>query len=210
VNSGQAALGRSSEPWQQEQLKAWNTSQRSLNTGGLLNVEEAREKQVAKKEKETDKAICKVQKAITEAVNKAKRALNRQGIEARKLEREQRQLLQELQVQNEFIDIDLLDSIRDPEKNPTAEDLESLQLYPLLVQALVDLQVPIDPELFIDNSCEVQFKLTKAEDNIDVVVQDESCDSDMNQISRDYKSESEESQESLDSIARNADFIPLF
>jgi hypothetical protein len=194
----------------QEQLKARNTNRRSLNAGGPLNVEEAREKQVAKRKKETDESIRKAQKAITEAANKAKRALNRRGIEARKLERERRQLLEELQVRNEFIDVDLLDPIPDPEKNPTAEDLESLQPHPSLVQALVDLQVPIDPELFVDNSCKVQFKLTKTEDSIDIV-QDESCDSDMNEISRDYKSESEseESQGSLDSIARNADFVAL-
>jgi hypothetical protein len=55
----------------------------------------------------------------------------------------------------------------------------------------------------------MQFKLTRAEDTASIV-QDESCDSDMNEIARDYKSDSEESQGSLDSIARNADFISLF
>jgi hypothetical protein len=178
-----------------------------------LNVEEAREKQAAKRKKETDKAIRKVQKAITEAVNKAKKALNRQGVEARKLERERRQLVQELQLRNEFVALDLLDPIRDPEKNPTTEDLESLQPHPSLVQALAELQAPIDPELLflpiVDNNSEMQFKLTRTEDTASIV-QDESCDSDMNEIARDYKSDSEESQGSLDSIARNADFISLF
>ncbi len=197
------------QSWLQEQLKAWSTSWWSLNSGGPLNVEEAREKQAAKREKETDEAIRKAQKAITKAVNKAKKALNQQGIKARKLERERRQLVQELQARNEFIDVDLLDPIPNPEKNLTTEDLESLQLHPSLVQVLVELQVPIDPQLLIDDSSKVQFKLTKAEDIVDVV-QGESCDSDMNEIARDYKSESEESQGSLDSIARNADFISLF
>ena len=55
----------------------------------------------------------------------------------------------------------------------------------------------------------MRFKLAKTEDAVDVV-QNESCNSDTNEIARDYQSESEESQGSLDSIARNADFISLF
>jgi hypothetical protein len=192
----------------QEQLKACSKSRRSLNSGGLLSVEEAQAKQEAKTKKENDDAIRKMQKAITEAVNKAKRVLKQRGIEARKLERERRQLVAELQARNEHIDLDLLDPIRDPEKNPTTEELESLQPHPSLLQALIDLQVPIDPQLLIEDNCEVHFQLAKVEDTV-VVVQDDSCDSDSNEIARDYKSESEESQGSLDSIARNADFIPL-
>ena len=106
--------------------------------------------------------------------------------------------------------MELLTSIYDPSKDPTLEDLESLKPHPCLVQALEALRptIPIDPQLFTDNdsdSDEVAFQLERVVDVVDVV-HDESDESD-DELEGPYSSESEESN---DSIARNADFISLY
>jgi hypothetical protein len=104
----------------------------------------------------------------------------------------------------------LLTPIRDPSKHPTLEELESLKPHPCLVQALEALQptiVPIDPQLLSDSNDEVAIQLERVVDAVDVVYDE--CDSD-DELEGPYSSESEESIGSIDSIARNADFISLY
>ena len=191
----------------QEQQKARTTNRQSINSGGPLDVEVAREKIAAKRKRESEEAIRRAEKAITEAVNKAKRSLNRRGIEARRLERERRQLIVELRARGEYIHMDLFDPIQDPEKDPTPEDLELLKPHPSLIQALENLCPLIDPQLYDSNS-DVEIQLKRVEDVINIVEDEISNDND-DEIGRDYRSESEESHVSIDSIARNADFVAL-
>jgi hypothetical protein len=118
------------------QSKARIRNRRSINIGSPINVETARQKKRAKEQKEKDNAIRRAQKAINNDIRKSKIALNRRGIEARKSERERKKLLLELTAKEEFIPLELLVPICDPEKDPTPADLESLQPHPSLVQAL--------------------------------------------------------------------------
>jgi hypothetical protein len=83
-----------------------------------------------------DEALCKAKKAVDDNIRKSKNALNRRGIEARKAERERRKVLLELTDNEEFLPLELLVPIRDPEKDPTLANLESLQPHPSLLQAL--------------------------------------------------------------------------
>jgi hypothetical protein len=116
----------------------------------------------------------------------------------------------------EFIPIELLAPIRDPSKDPTLEDLESLKPHPCLVQALEALRpptVPIDPQLLTNSnsdsdsdSDEVVFRLERVVDVVDVVHNE----SDNGELEGPYSSDSEESIGSNDSIARGADFIRLY
>ena len=194
----------------QEQQKARTSNRRSLNSGGPLEVTDARNKIMAKEKKEKDEAIRRAKKAISEAVNKAKRALNRQGINARKLERERRKIVADLSARNEFIEVDLLDPIRDPEKDPTPGELETLKPHPSLVQALEALQPPINLQLIeSDGDGEVEFRLYRLEEVVDAPIDDGDNDNNDDELGTDHKSDSEESQESIDSIARQADFIRI-
>jgi hypothetical protein len=114
-----------------EQQKAQTRSRRSINASGPLEVEQAQEKKEAKARKEKDKAIRKAEKAVNNAINKAKKALNRRGIDTCKAERDRKKAITEFN--KEFIPVDLLTPIRDPSKDPTLEDLESLKPHPCLV-----------------------------------------------------------------------------
>ena len=177
------------------QSKAKIGNRRSINTGGPINIETARQKKRAKEQREKDEAIRKAQKAIDSDIRKSKLALNRKGIEARKSERERKKLLLELTAKEEFIPLELLVPIRDPEKNPTLAELESLKPHPSLVQALQELQPSaiglIDPVLLNND---IEFQLELQEELVEKV--DNSSDIG-----------SDESDRSIDSIARNADFI---
>lgn len=182
------------------QNKARTKNRRSINSGRPIDIEIAYKKIKEKEQKEKDEAIRKAKKAINDDIRKSKNALYRRGIEARKAEREHKRILLELTAKEEFIPLELFIPIRDPEKNPTLADLESLQPHPSLVQALQELQ-PIDPILLENSDAnEVEFQLEKLEESIELV--DDSSDRDGGYIS-------EESNNSNDSITRNADFIRL-
>ena len=79
--------------------------------------------------------------------------------------------------------------IRDPEKNPTPDELEALQVHPSISQA-----VPIDPVLLDSETSSVDFQI----------------DPEMEEAIEDIKDSNDsgsESDASIDSIARNADFV---
>ena len=194
-----------------EQQQSRIGSRRSINTSGPIDIEAAREKKRLKIEKEKNEAIQKAEKTVNDAVNKARKALNCRGIDARKAEQERRKAIAEFN--EEFIPIELLIPIYDPEKDPTPEDLESLKPHPSLVQALEALLPPIvpliDPQLLNDSNCKVAIQLEKVADIVDIV-HENSNDSDEDELGRAYLSDLEESMGSIDSIARNADFIGLY
>jgi hypothetical protein len=119
----------------------------------------ARETKWVKEQNKTDEALRKARKAIEDAIKKAKKDLNRRGIDARQAERERKKTIADLEAKGEHIPIELYEFIRDPEKDPTPDDLESLKPHPSLVQALNDLQspqdnTPIDPQL-LDEGLEI-------------------------------------------------------
>ena len=112
-----------------------------------------------KEKKEKQEAIRKAEKAVTNAERKAKKALKQRGVEARKAERARKKTILEMNTRGEFLPLELLTPIRDPEKNPTPEELEALQPHPSLTQALYELRPPIDPQL-VDTDDEVEFQLS--------------------------------------------------
>jgi len=157
--------------------------------------------------KEKNEAIQRAEKAIKDLIKKAQNILNRQGIDARKAEQERKKTLQAMESRGEFIPIELLAPIRDPTKNPTTEELESLQPHPSLTQALNELRPSIDPQLLDwsddnDDDNEVEFQLTYKEP-APPSIPNESDDDDDVEIASDLG----DSKASIDSIARNADFI---
>lgn len=76
----------------QESQKSRVCSRKSLNPRGPITVEDAREKIRVKELKEKNKAIRRAEKAIKDSIKQAQNILNRQGIDARKAEREIRRL----------------------------------------------------------------------------------------------------------------------
>lgn len=59
---------------------------------------------------------------------------------------------QAMESRREYISIELLTPIPDPTKYPTADELESLQPHPSLMQAVNKLlPIPIEPQLFDDD-----------------------------------------------------------
>ena len=139
------------------------------------------------------------------AVNKAKVALNRRGIDARKGEREGKKQIQNIQVQGGIMPSELLIAIPDPQKNPTAPDLKSLQVSFDLLQALLLLSPSainrsnvIDPQLQEDDNQQIANN-GRAASGITV-----SDDEDLG-----CESYSDSSCMSDDSMTRNADFLSL-
>jgi hypothetical protein len=116
----------------------------------------------------------------------------------------------DLRTKNEAILVELLFPIRDPEKDPTSEELESLKPYPCLIQALEAIRpsiLAIDPQL-VDNDNsddEVAFQLEREMDIVATVHNESST----NETEGPYSLDLEDSIRSLDSITRNVDFISL-
>jgi len=151
-----------------EEQRARATNRKSLNYGGSLDIETARETKRAKQQKKTDEAIRKARKKIEDATRKATKDLNRRGIDARRAERERKKTIRSLVAEGEvMVPAELYVAIRDPEKDPTADDLESLRPHPSLVQALDDLLnqplqddvMHINPQLLVDEGLERQLQL---------------------------------------------------
>ena len=185
-----------------EQQRARVTNRRSLQRGGPLDIEQARETKRLKAEKERNEAIRKARRAVNNAVKKAQKALNRRGIEARRAEKARKKRIEEIKAKGEIIPIKMNEVIRDPEKNPTSEDLESLKPHPSLIQALEALEenVAIDPQLLEDDD-DIELRLERTEEEIIAL----SDDSEQEEI----LSNDDNSIASVDSIARNADFVFL-
>ena len=98
---------------------------------GVITVEAARLREQEKAAKEKAATLKKAQKSIQIAVNKAKASLNRRGINARKTEKERKKQVKAIQAKGEIVPPEMQIAIPDPERNPSAEDLASLQ--PLLI-----------------------------------------------------------------------------
>jgi hypothetical protein len=158
----------------------------------------------SKAKKEKTKALQKAQRAINNAVRKAQKELHRKGINARRAERERKKKVSEIEGKGESVPIEMYEVIRDPEKNPTSEELEALKPHPSLIEALDALQentAVIDPRLMEDD---IEFRLERMEEAITAISDDE--DSEQEDILSDND---DDSIASFDSITRNADFVSL-
>ena len=112
-----------------------------------LTTKDAMDKMRQKWQKEGEEAVRKATKAIEDSKRKAQQALYRAGVEARKEERNRKKLLQEFYKSGDVPDPLLLVPIRDPEKNPTQAELDTLQPHPCLLQALQEAQTVLQTPL---------------------------------------------------------------
>jgi len=142
-------------------------------------------------------ALRKARRAVNNAVRKAEKALHRRGVDARRAERERKKRVTEMKAKGEFIPIKMYEFIRDPEKNPMSEELESLKPHPSLIQTLEALQpnqenTAIDPRLLEDD---IELRLERMEEAIIAISDEEDSEEDI-------PSGDDDSIESVDSIAR--------
>ena len=190
-----------------EEMKRKTTSRRSIHQGGEVKVSVAREKKRKRDVEEKERAIRKAEKRIKTAVNKAKKALTARGVAAWKEEKARKLAVQELEAKGEPVPDALRVPIRDPEKNPIAEEREALLPHPSLIQALGNLQphqdIPIDPNLLEDDP---EFILKPAQEIVEVPEDDEDSEGNIN-LEELVDLSDLESNISIDSIAQNADFI---
>ena len=150
----------------------------------------------------------KVERRIKTAVKTTQRRHSARGVAAWKEEKARKLAVQELEAKGEPVPDALRVPIRDPEKNPIAEEREALLPHPSLIQALGDLQphqdIPIDPNLLEDDP---EFILEPAQEIVEVPEDDEDSEGNINLEELVDRSSDLESNASIDSIARNADFI---
>jgi hypothetical protein len=115
-------------------LKGKERARKSLNQGKSLTAIEALDSIIKKEREEADEELRKVSREARIDLNKKKNALRKRGVQARKDERERLRQLRSFP--GGYIPIGtpnittLLTQVRDPEKQPNKEDLESLKLHP--------------------------------------------------------------------------------
>jgi len=131
--------------------------------------------------------------------------LHRRGVDSRKEEKERKKEVQIILGQGEILPSELMIPITDPKKNPTPEDLESLQPPPDLLQALLmlgpsPLRTTGTPEVEIITGCgQVQQR------DIEIRGSQALAGSDCEDLGS--ESDSDSSCTSSDSIVRNRDFV---
>ena len=125
----------------QEEKRRKANSLKVIQRGAMITVESARERKKEKEEKERADAINKVRKNIQVVVNKAKTTLNCHGINTDKAETQRNTQIQRFLAAGGIVPTELLILISDPEKNPSAQDLESLEPPPDLLLALLLLEL---------------------------------------------------------------------
>ena len=109
----------------------------------------------------------------------------------------------------------MLIPIRDPEKNPTEAEKDSLEPHPSLVQELnmllpVGSAIPINSALTEGEDQEVDFILMSKEEVEDIPEDDKDSDGDnLGILEESSDNDKVASMVSNDSITRNADFISL-
>jgi hypothetical protein len=136
------------------QAKQRLRSRKRISAGGPLTASEARHKIEIKAQKEKEDRAKRAAKAIQVDRNKRRIALNARGVVARRQERERKDRIKALQARGQPVPLELTIPIRDPEKDPSPEDLESLEPHPSIAQLAIDIWsteeiiIPqIDPEL---------------------------------------------------------------
>ena len=185
-------------------------SRRSVYKGGAaLTVDELREKIKTREGREMAEALRKARKKLSQTINKAKKELNSRGIQARKDEKARLQRLLDYEANDELPPLEDLIRIREPDKNPT--DLEKIQLteefYPGLVQNIRELEKQVGLQIKDDGGDDdVVVILERSQKKEDVPDYLDSSPPPPNLID---SSDVESTAGSMDSIQRNADFVPF-
>ncbi|RPA95172.1 hypothetical protein L873DRAFT_1846183 [Choiromyces venosus 120613-1] len=203
-----------------ESFSSTSNTRRVVQKGGVITVEAVRLKQQEKAEKEKATAIKKAQKNIQIAVNKAKASLNCHGIAAHKAEKARKQQVRAIQIRGEIFPAEMLVTIPDPERDPSPEDLESLQAPPDLLQALLLLEPTpasatstIDPQLLtLDFEEDIEIYTTRREAEQRYTTESASGENSFTVDDGEDltgESDSDSSCISSDSIIRNANFVSL-
>ena len=201
----------------QEAAKHKSNSRRVIQTGGEISVQSARLKKKQKSDKEKAAAIKKAQRSIQTAVNKAKASLHRRGVDARKAEKERKNQVRLILAAGGIVPAELLIAIPDPEKSPSAEDLESLQAPPDLLQALLMLEPAatsttsvIDPQLLGLGGETGDWEIYTTRQQVDQAGIANTYTGNLNNCEDSGgESDSDSSCISTDSITRNANFVAL-
>jgi hypothetical protein len=122
-----------------QQAKQRLRSRKRISAGGALLASEARQKIKAKEQKEREDKARKAAKAIQVDRNKRKAALHARGVLARKQEKERKDRVKALLATDQLVPAELAVPIRDPEKDPSSEDLESLEPHPSIAQLATEM-----------------------------------------------------------------------
>jgi len=137
--------------------KAKLNARLSFQKGGSILASDALAQKKVKARKAAEEKLKKAQTAVTRAENKAKEDLRVKGVAARKAERDRVKTIQEHQALGIQLAPEIWIPIRDPQKNPTAEETEAIRishqsLYDKLAQeqAEYNLLQSDDPTLFTD------------------------------------------------------------
>jgi hypothetical protein len=124
-------------------LKNKEHSRKSLSKGKSLTGIEALEMLISKRRKEADEAVRKATRAISTCENKRKAELKARGVQARKDKKARIARLKRLAPGGIIplgveIPPGIYYPIRDPEKQPTPDEIKTLTLHPDLDQALLN------------------------------------------------------------------------
>jgi hypothetical protein len=135
----------------QNQQKAKYRNRNVLQKNGVLTAEEAWAKKEANAAKR--KAILDKKKATLVQItrNKIKNNLKACGVIARRQEKERKKAVEALQRSKEFVPLEMLEAIPNPEKTTTEADIEA-QLQEALVSTIAAIDLSLD-----DSYCAVQF-----------------------------------------------------
>jgi hypothetical protein len=115
--------------------KAKLNARLSFQRGGWLNASDALEKKKTKVRNAAQEELKKAKRQLAKAESAEREALKRVGIAARAAERERRKILRDMeaQVKKQVLGIDtippeLLIPIRDPQNEPTENELEAIRI----------------------------------------------------------------------------------
>jgi hypothetical protein len=150
---------------QVERYKAKLNARLSFQRGGWMNASDALVKKKIKVRKAAEEELKKAKKQLAKAESAEKEALKRIGVAARAAERERKKMIKDLEAQarkrvlgvNTIIPPELLIPIRDPQNEPTEDEIEAIRikhqsLYDKVAkeQAEFDRVQAEDPAIFTD------------------------------------------------------------
>ena len=121
-----------------EEFKKKANSRKSIQIGGSFTATDALIKIKTKRINEAREELKKAERVLQDSNRRALQKHKREGINARKAERERLKMIKELQSNNdEVVDLRFFPPIRDPTKEPTERELEDLLPNPSLQQGVI-------------------------------------------------------------------------
>ena len=121
-----------------EEFRKKANSRKSIQTGGSFTATDVLIKIKTKRINEAKEDLRKAERVLQDSNRRALLKHKREGINARKAERERLKMIKELQSNSdEAIDLQFFPPIRDPTKQPTDQELEALLPNPSLEQGVI-------------------------------------------------------------------------